>query len=90
MENERDSAAKRVRKYLDERARIPNIDGNLVHGLHTGDEEREAELTVSDLRVLVGEREVCGALLFPGVMTVEAQRLRCVNRKPCAIPGHSS
>ena len=46
-------AAQRVSKFLDEFEKIRGLHPDIIHGLHTGVEGREASLTVTDLRELV-------------------------------------
>jgi hypothetical protein len=40
----------RVTKFLEEYGKMRNMDPETIHGLNTGDDERSAELTVSDLK----------------------------------------
>jgi hypothetical protein len=48
-----EKAAKRVGHFLSEYRRIKGLDPDLIHSLNTGDEVREAHLTVADLYTLV-------------------------------------
>lgn len=45
-------AVERVEKYLIERPKIRQLDKEVIHGLHGGD-DREADLTVSDIRTIL-------------------------------------
>jgi hypothetical protein len=40
----------RVAKFLEEYGKMRNMDPETIHRLNTGDDERSAELTVSDLK----------------------------------------
>lgn len=44
------TTTKRIQHYLDERRKMRGIHPNEIHGLHSGNETREAELTVSDIQ----------------------------------------
>ena len=55
MTEDMEAVIERLEKYLSERAKSPTLDANDIHGLHVGD-EREAILTVADLRALLSER----------------------------------
>lgn len=43
----------RLEKYLAERAKLRQVDKDLIHGLHSGDDIRESDLTVTDLRAIL-------------------------------------
>jgi hypothetical protein len=43
------AAAMRLRHYLAERARMGGVDFEQIHGVHVGEEDREAHLTAADL-----------------------------------------
>ena len=47
------TAHKRVEKFLNERAKIKRLDPVIITGLHSGDEHKEADLTVEDLREIL-------------------------------------
>ena len=63
------TAYKRVEKFLDERAKIKRLDPVIITGLHSGDEHKEADLTVSDLRGILRDnaklREAALAVIMP-------------------------
>jgi hypothetical protein len=44
------TATQRIQHYLNERRKMRGIHPNEIHGLHSGHETREAELTVSDIQ----------------------------------------
>jgi hypothetical protein len=46
-------ASERVRHFLSEYGKIRGLDPDVVHALNTGDEVREAHLTVADLDTIV-------------------------------------
>lgn len=44
------TATQRIQHYIYERGKMRGIHPNEIHGLHSGHETREAELTVSDIQ----------------------------------------
>lgn len=65
------TATQRIKHYLNERNKMSAIDKQSIHGLHTGHETREAELTQSDIREVLRENAELRELLRESLPTID-------------------
>lgn len=63
--------AQRIAKYIVEHGKMSGLDPERIHGFHTGHKTREIDLTISDLRALLAERESMILVLEKAVDSLE-------------------